>query len=170
MKYKILSKIYKNQSIKFDDFLLKFNEKGEASIEIKEGEKEEFENILKLYPNIYDEKNPPLEEETTIKKENQKNNDSFSIINEKNKEIESLKSGNFNLAKQIKDLKIENEKLKNELKQFTEVKEENIEKELNSKNLNELKAILEDVYADYKDEWKSLTKKDDIITYIISKS
>lgn len=42
--------------------------------------------------------------------------------------------------------------------------------ELNKKTVAELKDILVEVFGEFESEWKSLTKKDDIITYIIGKS
>ena len=43
-------------------------------------------------------------------------------------------------------------------------------KDLEKKTVAELKEILVEVFGEFENEWKPLTKKDDIIFYIVNKS
>lgn len=78
-----------------------------------------------------------------------------------------------NIKKEVKEIEEE----KGEIKEI--IKEENSKEEkedlgfsyeeLNSKTVAELKDILNSVFGEFNSEWKPLTKKDDIILYIVNK-
>lgn len=86
-------------------------------------------------------------------------------ILEKNKEE--------NKKQEIKENKKQEEKkeIKEDKEEKQEIKDEGdiIKTELNKKTISELKNILSDIFGEDKEEWKSLTKKEDIIEYIYKK-
>lgn len=189
-KFNIVSPVYKGK-VNFDGVILDFDATGNAVLEFNEKDEPKIQIILETYPNIFKDKLPEnLGKESIIKKEEVSTNSA---------ELEILKQGNIEFAKENVALKKENEELKKEnailkveietLKSskketsinseeefinedIKEVKKEevNIEASLNKKTVTELKGILHDVYGEFEEEWKSLNKKDDIIKYIIAKS
>lgn len=86
-------------------------------------------------------------------------------ILEKNKEE--------NKKQEIKENKKQEEKkeIKEDKEEKQETKDEGdiIKTELNKKTISELKNILSDIFGEDKEEWKSLTKKEDIVEYIYKK-
>lgn len=86
-------------------------------------------------------------------------------ILEKNKEE--------NKKQEIKENKKQEEKkeIKEDKEEKQEIKDEGdiIKTELNKKTISELKNILSDIFGEDKEEWKSLTKKEDIVEYIYKK-
>lgn len=170
----VISPIYLNKQVNFEGFVINFNGEGKAKVEIDETKVSAFQNVLSSYPNIYDADNLPADYGKKATKEENITNTPSSVET-------TLKNSNIALAKENKELKKEIETLKANVaaleKQIAEVSntsskeniEESLEVTLNKKTLAELKAILADVYKDFQEEWKTLTKKEDIINYMISK-
>ena len=179
-KINVVSPVYINKKVNFEGFIVDFNAEGKAVVEIEESQAEDFANVLTVYPNIYDADHLPADynKKEVAKKEEVKPNNANTA------EFDALKKGNIALAKENKELKKENETLKATIAELNaklenkeenkeekkEEKEENLEDTLNKKTLIELKSILADVYKDFQDEWKTLTKKDDIVKYILTKN
>lgn len=190
----IESPVYKEKEVKFDGIVMKFNAEGKAQVEIKDEQEAELKEVLATYPNIYLEGQAPkaeVKKETTAASANEKQQEEKDAI------IASLKQSNINLAKEKKvleaeknKLKAENEELKAKIATLTgdnkggenqkpenqekteeekAAEEEEIKKELNGKTLKDLNAILNDVYAEFKEEWAGLKTKEEIVNYIISK-
>lgn len=78
-----------------------------------------------------------------------------------------------NKKQEIKENKKQEEKkeVKEDKEEKQEIKDEGdiIRTELNKKTISELKNILSDIFGEDKEEWKSLTKKEDIVEYIYKK-
>ena len=119
------------------------------------------------------------------------------MIEEKDTEIKSLKIANKELSSQILALQAQAKAYKEQLAEknaFNEAenvamntakvnndntssdseeikKEEEVftEQELKNKTIPQLQDILNSVFKDYKNEWQSLKKKDDMIIYITQK-
>lgn len=206
MKIQVISSVYKSKQVNFGGYLINFDAKGLASLEIEEEKVENFKEILVKYkglifegnkiPESQDIKQKEVVESTEKKAEsNADMTKAFEMLKSSNvtlakeneslkKENESLKKENEALVKENEFLKKENESLKKENEEEKEEKKEIVEQdatsqedkendevtqELNAKTVNELKGILNDIYGDFKEEWKNLVKKDDIVKYIISK-
>lgn len=157
--FNIKSKVYKNQTINFGTFALNFDEFGKSTIEVEEENVDAFENIVNTFSQIKFEEEPD-EEETTeeVVSQNQ-----IDVLSAKNKE---LALENIELKKKITEL----ENKVASLEKSNNSEKDLIQKELNSKNLDELKNILNDVYGSFEEEWNSLKKKEDIVNYILSKN
>lgn len=175
----LFSPNYKNKKINFGGFILNFDAEGKAIVNLESDEKEaEFRNkVLSVYPNLVSDKKDILNT-TNIKKGNvsveEKNSSEYKILKDSNiklaKENASLKKEKEELIKENTLLKKEKEELEKQLLSIKKEDSINIDAELNSKSVDELKSILGEIYVDFKEEWKNLTKKEDIIQYIKSKN
>ena len=191
---RIKSKKYFNNSIKYGSFIMKFNSDHIAEIEVENNNKElELDSVVNSYDDICyleDADNELLEAE---KKQNVEYLN--KIIASKNEEIKALQLSNETLAKENVQLRAElkayKEVKKNEnfvtvdfnenqalnvnnsedLKDLNEdFDDESMKTQLNAKTVNELKEILIDTFKDFEKEWKPLTKKEDIVFYIMNKT
>lgn len=176
---------------------MNFNKMGIAEVELREEDEEEkLNNIIQQYSNFICYLDEVSNRELEAKK-NQDVVYLEKVIEDLRKEKEVLRISNENLAAENVALKAElkvyreqrtfekdkeeNQKVKNEKEEIKE-KEEVIDKkveekvegdiiktELNKKTISELKNILSDIFGEDKEEWKSLTKKEDIVEYIYKK-
>lgn len=213
----VISDVYKNTSVNFDGFIVKFDIEGKGILNFDEKQIESVEKIFEIHPNIYKGDKLPIKEkvETSI---NKKEITTESAVS--NMEFEHLKQSNKDLALENASLKKENEILKKEKEELeekicsliqankveksddekevdkaekTDTKEESekseeiekseenedvgdkeeeisLKENLNKKTVSQLKELLNtDDFLPFKEEWKSLTKKDDIINYILKK-
>jgi len=133
----------------------------------QESKKEEPSNTEEF--NFMKAKNIELAKENALlKKENEELKQKvqyYADLYEKNND-ESEKEN----AEETKEKENEGA-LKEEEKEVKEEKNDNIniEEELNKKTVAQLKQILNEDFGAFKEDWKSLTKKEDIIKYIVSK-
>lgn len=197
--FRIKSNQYKATSIQFGSFLMNFNKNGISEVEVTDDAKEkELENLVKSFSCIsyLDE----VENELLEAEKEKNIDYLQKIIDSKDKEIKALRlsyeeivSENTQLKGELKAYrqmskgvgvtspiasvdttsKVENKESSNKVE--TKVEEETkIEdktyKDLEKKTVAELKEILVEVFGEFENEWKPLTKKDDIIFYIVNKS
>lgn len=191
---RIKSKKYFNNSIKYGSFIMKFNSDHIAEVEVENNNKEiELDFVVNSYDDICyleDADNELLEAE---KKQNVEYLN--KIIASKNEEMKVLQLSNETLAKENIQLKAElkayKEVKKNENSVVVDFNEnqasnvnnsenlkgsdedsddESMKTQLNTKTVNELKEILTDTFKDFEKEWKPLTKKEDIVIYIMNKT
>ena len=191
---RIKSKKYFNNSIKYGSFVMKFNSDHIAEVEVENSNKElELDSVVNSYDDIcYLE---DVDNELLEAKKKQNVEYLNKIIASKNEEIKALQLSNETLAKENVQLKAElkaykevkknknsitvdfnenqasnvnnSEDLKGSNKDFDD---ESMKTQLNAKTVNELKEILTDTFKDFEKEWKPLTKKEDIILYIMNKT
>lgn len=180
----VISPVYKNQAVNFNGFIVNFDANGKGVLKFEDNQTEKAEKIFSIHPNIYKgDKLPKNEVKTETTAQAQENNNSavtaeIEILKESNKK---LALENAELKKENEALKKENEVLKKELvdnkEEENSPKEENVQNEetslkddLNKKTIKELKELLDtEDFLPFKEEWKSLTKKEDIINFILTK-
>lgn len=193
--FRIKSNQYRATAIQFGSFLMNFNKNGISEVEVADDVKEkELENLVKSFSCIsyLDEVENEL-----LEAEKEKNIDYLQkIIDSKDKEIKALRisyeeivSENTQLKGELKAYrqmskgvgvtspstsvdttsKVENKESSNNKVEETKV-EDKTYKDLEKKTVAELKEILVEVFSEFENEWKPLTKKDDIIFYIVNKS
>lgn len=198
--FRIKSNQYKATAIQFGSFLMNFNKNGISEVEVADDVKEkELENLVKSFSCIsyLDEvENELLEAE---KEKNidylQKIIDSKDKeIKALRISYEEIVSENIQLKGELKAYrqmskgvgvtspstsvdttsKVENKESSNKVEETKVNEETKIEdktyKDLEKKTVAELKEILVEVFGEFENEWKPLTKKDDIIFYIVNKS
>ena len=198
--FRIKSNQYRATVIQFGSFLMNFNKNGISEVEVADDVKEkELENLVKSFSCIsyLDEvENELLEAE---KEKNidylQKIIDSKDKeIKALRISYEEIVSENIQLKGELKAYrqmskgvgvtspstsvdttsKVENKESSNKVEETKVNEETKIEdktyKDLEKKTVAELKEILVEVFSEFKNEWKPLTKKDDIIFYIVNKS
>lgn len=175
-KVNVISPVYKNQAVNFNGFIVNFDAEGKGILKFEDNQTEKVEKVFSIHPNIYKGDKLP-KDEANIENTTQENNNSAVTT-----EIEILKDSNKKLALENAELKKENEVLKKENEVLKKAligteKEENIQNEetslkddLNKKTINELKELLNtEDFLQFKEEWKGLTKKEDIINFILIK-
>ena len=173
----VISPVYKNQAVNFNGFIVNFDANGKGVLKFEDNQTEKVEKVFSVHPNIYKgDKLPKNEAKTETATTTQENNNSAVTA-----EIEILKDSNKKLALENAELKKENEALKKKLANNKEEekpsKEENVQKEetslkddLNKKTISELKELLNtEDFLPFKEEWKGLTKKEDIINFMLTK-
>ena len=182
----VISPIYKNQAINFNGFVVKFNMEGKGVVSFEDSQTENVDKIFEVHPNIYKGDKLPIIME-------QKENKSAKTEIIDNTEFEMLKESNKKLALENANLKKEKEELKKEISSLmqekktdieSEVKEDiaekkenensfeeaSIKKDLSKKTVSQLKELLNtEDFLPFEEEWKCLTKKDEIITFILKK-
>jgi hypothetical protein len=191
----VISDVYKNTSVNFNGFIVNFDIEGKGVLSFEEKQTESVEKVFEMHPNIYKGDKLPAKEkvEAPANKE-----ETAAEVATSNVELEHLKQSNKDLALENASLKKENETLKKEKEELedkictleAEKSEENaggkeeegkadralwneeisLKEDLNKKTVPQLKELLNtDDFLPFKEEWKSLTKKDDIINYILKK-
>lgn len=187
-KINVISDIYKNRSVNFNGFIIAFNADGKGIAEFEESKSEDFDKIFQMHPNIYKGDKLPIQknsEEKAIESFISVNNSELDFFKESNKNLamenSNLKKENANLIAENMSLKQENENLKQENINLKQEKEElesklastamgDIRDELNKSTVAQLKELLNsEDFIEFKEEWKNLTKKEDIIDFIIKK-
>lgn len=194
--FRIKSNQYKNTTIQFGSFLMNFNKIGISEVEVADEAKEkELETLVKSFSSIsyLDE----IENEA-LEAEKEKNIDYLKkIIDSKDKEIKALRISYEEVVTENTQLKGElkayrqmskgvgvaastvtttttTDSTSKEDKKESDTEKDKVEdktyKDLEKKTVAELKEILVEVFGEFENEWKPLTKKDDIIFYIINKS
>lgn len=191
--FRIKSNQYKNTTIQFGSFLMNFNKIGISEVEVADDVKEkELENLVKSFSCIsyLDEV-----ENEALEAEKEKNIDYLKkIIDSKDKEIKALRISYEEVVTENTQLKGElkayrqmskgvgvaaptvttTDSTSKEDKKESDTEKDKVEdktyKDLEKKTVAELKEILVEVFGEFENEWKPLTKKDDIIFYIVNKS
>lgn len=194
--FRIKSNQYRATVIQFGSFLMNFNKNGISEVEVADDVKEkELENLVKSFSCIsyLDEVENEL-----LEAEKEKNIDYLQkIIDSKDKEIKALRisyeeivSENIQLKGELKAYRqmskgvgvaaptvtttTTTDSTSKEDKKESDTEKDKVEdktyKDLEKKTVAELKEILVEVFGEFENEWKPLTKKDDIIFYIVNKS
>lgn len=194
--FRIKSNQYRATAIQFGSFLMNFNKNGISEVEVADDVKEkELENLVKSFSCIsyLDEVENEL-----LEAEKEKNIDYLQkIIDSKDKEIKALRisyeeivSENIQLKGELKAYRqmskgvgvaaptvtttTTTDSTSKEDKKESDTEKDKVEdktyKDLEKKTVAELKEILVEVFGEFENEWKPLTKKDDIIFYIVNKS
>lgn len=191
--FRIKSNQYKNTTIQFGSFLMNFNKIGISEVEVADEAKEkELETLVKSFSSIsyLDE----IENEA-LEAEKEKNIDYLKkIIDSKDKEIKAFRISYEEVVTENTQLKGElkayrqmskgvgvaaptvtiTDSTSKEDKKESDTEKDKVEdktyKDLEKKTVAELKEILVEVFGEFENEWKPLTKKDDIIFYIVNKS
>ena len=185
MKINVISPVYKNQAVNFNGFVVNFNIEGKGVLNFDENQKDDVVKVFETHPNIYEgDKLPEVKSEKV-------NTTTTTEVNTSS-EVEVLKESNKKLALENANLKKENETLKKAISELKadedkektseeDSKEEEVEKsadedttsikdDLNKKTLAQLKELLNtEDFLPFKEEWKGLTKKEDIVNYILTK-
>lgn len=194
--FRIKSNQYRATVIQFGSFLMNFNKNGISEVEVADDVKEkELENLVKSFSCIsyLDEVENEL-----LEAEKEKNIDYLKkIIDSKDKEIKALRISYEEVVTENTQLKGElkayrqmskgvgvaaptvtttttTDSTSKEDKKESDTEKDKVEdktyKDLEKKTVAELKEILVEVFGEFENEWKPLTKKDDIIFYIVNKS
>lgn len=160
---------------------LPIKEKIETSISKEENTAEittfnvELEHFKQSNKNLALENASLKKENETLKKEKEELEDKICILMQANKVKKPTDEEKVDKTEKI-DTEEESEKLE-ESKKSEENKdvdnkgeEISLKEDLNKKTVPQLKELLNtDDFLPFKEEWKSLTKKDDIINYILKK-
>lgn len=137
--------------------------------------KESNKNLAKENVILKKEKDILIQENTQLKKEKY-------FLEEENTNLKNqISSGNCckeNQQQSVEESESVEELESQVVEESQSIEEENqqsqldnnkIKEQLNKKTVAQLKELLNEDFGDFKNEWKVLTKKDDIINYIISK-
>ena len=178
---RVKSNKYSKRSIQFGSFLMKFDARGIAELDVTEAEEVELNNILNLYSDSICHLDEVSSRELEAKKQG---NIEYlqKIIDSQKEEIKILKIANEEMATENVQLKAElkvyreqgliNKENKKVVAEKVESKTEEQNKvlsELTKKTVDQLKEILTTTFADFKNEWSKLTIKEDIVKYIFNK-
>lgn len=197
---RIKSEKYKGQKIQFGPFVMTFSKQGIAEVDVKDDNVQaSLDSIVKAFGAdicyLEDSENAALEAQKEKNIEFYK-----KLVESKDEEIAVLRTSNETLSTELIQVKAELKAYKQmkgvtgvqtaspvdtdkdkgaekgneggEVEGEKQISEEFTKTydELNKKTVAELKDILVEVFGEFESEWKPLTKKDDIITYIIGKS
>ena len=191
----VISPVYKNQAVNFNGFIVNFNVEGKGVMTFEDNQTENVDKVFETHLNIYKGDKLPIFEQkgnTISEINNSDSNTEVEILKESNKK---LAIENSNLKKENASLKKENEELKNKIctlmqekKVDTNFENKEVEKssdeiekgdntdassikeDLDKKTIAQLKELLNtEDFLPFKEEWKNLTKKDEIINFILDK-
>lgn len=175
--YRVKSNKYSKKAIQFGSFVLKFDSEGIAQIDLNDTDGAKFAKIVEAFkPTIF-----YLEEDISLQleAEKEKNVDFLKkTIEDKDTEIKTLKisikdisNQNTQLAAEIKALKqLLSAKEETYKKETTKTDSKVLKEELNKKTVVELKELLSVSYEGLEDEWKGLSKKEEIVNYMVEKA
>lgn len=198
--FRIKSNQYRATAIQFGSFLMNFNKNGISEVEVADDVKEkELENLVKSFSCIsyLDEVENELleaEKEKNIDylqkiidskdKEIKALRISYEEIVSENTQLKGELKAYRQMSKGVgvtspstsvdTTSKVENKESSDKVEETKVNEETKVEdktyKDLEKKTVAELKEILVEVFSEFENEWKPLTKKDDIIFYIVNKS
>jgi len=198
----VISDVYKNQSVNFNGFIVKFNIEGKGIIQFEE---KQTEDVMKVFnhPHIYEGDKLPVKEKVDAPVENAQENKDNSELKQLMESNKNLALENANLKKENEELKKEKETLENKICELIQAgkinkeetsegdgegapvnengtegegteegkEEESLQEQLEKKTVAQLKEILNsEDFIKYKEEWKGLSKKEDIIAYLVKKT
>lgn len=144
--------------------------------------KESNKNLAKENAILKKEKDILIQENVQLKKEkyfleeenvNLKNQISNYNCKENQQqsveESQSVEKSESQSVEKLESQVVEESQSIEEENQQSQLDNNKIKEQLNKKTVAQLKELLNEDFGDFKNEWKVLTKKDDIINYIISK-
>lgn len=179
----VISDIYRNISVNFNGFIVNFDLNGKGVVGFDEEQTELVNKMLETHSNIYKGdklpvKAPALEvNKNSVKEKEDLINEELEYLKNKNKELAienaSLKKEKNELENKLCSLMQENKEkeVENEGEEVEKSKEDMfLKQDLNKKTVAQLKELLNtEEFLVFKEEWKNLIKKEDIISYILNK-